>query len=109
MRRTAPTSDKLFHVEHLVTFLPAAITVSVDGKTTLLQAAQKAKLPVGQSCRAEGICGRCGLRVVSGAENLSGEQPQEARVKSANRVEAGMRLSCQARVQGPVTATADYW
>ena len=99
----------MFHVEHLVTFLPAGITVSVDGRTTLLEAADRVDLPVGQSCRAEGICGRCGLRILAGAENLSREQPPEAQVKVANRVESELRLSCQARIQGPVTATADYW
>ena len=99
----------MFHVEHLVTFLPAGVSVLVDGPATLLQAADRANVPVGRSCRAEGICGRCGLRILSGAENLSCETPQEAKVKAANRLESGLRLSCQARIQGPVTATADYW
>ena len=99
----------MFHVEHLVTFLPAGITVSVPAQTSLLDAAERAALPVGQSCRAEGICGRCGLRILSGADNLSAEAPREARVKAANRVDSALRLSCQAGVHGPVTATADYW
>lgn len=99
----------MFHVEHLVTFLPAGVSVSVDGPATLLQAADQADMPVGRSCRAEGICGRCGLRILSGAENVSRETPLEAKVKAANRVEPGLRLSCQARIEGPVTATADYW
>ena len=92
-----------------VTFLPADTTVETDGKMTLFQAAQQADLPVGSACDAEGICGRCGLRILSGAANLSTESPLERRVKDANRIDPALRLSCLARVRGPVTVTADYW
>jgi ferredoxin len=92
-----------------VTFLPAGIVVPVDGSETLFEAAGRADLPVGSACRAEGICGRCGLRILSGAENLSRESPLEQRVKRANRIDPALRLSCLARIRGPVTVTADYW
>ena len=97
----------MFHVEHPVTFLPAGITTAASG--TLLEAARAVDLPVGSACQAEGICGRCGLRVLDGAHNLSREGPLEQRVKSANRIDPALRLSCLARVKGPVTVTADYW
>lgn len=96
-------------VAHTVTFLPAEMTVTADGRMTLLEAADRAGLPVGSACQAEGICGRCGLRILSGAGNLSRESPLEQRVKRDNRVDPALRLSCLARVRGPVTVTADYW
>ncbi|MFT5679150.1 MAG: ferredoxin [Myxococcota bacterium] len=92
-----------------MTFLPAEITVSIDGRTTLFEAANQAGLPVGSSCQAEGICAHCGLRILSGLENLSTESPLEKRVKTANRVDPLLRLSCLVRIRGPVTVTADYW
>ncbi len=94
---------------HSVTFLPAEITVSVEGRMTLLEAADHAGLPVGSACQAEGICGRCGLRILSGADGLSREGPLERRVKRANRIDPALRLSCLARVRGSVIVTADYW
>ena len=99
----------MFHVEHLLTFQPSGITVSVDRQTTLFEAAQQAGLPVGSACQAEGICGRCGLRILSGAALLSVESELEKRVKSDNRIEPELRLSCLIRSRGPVTVTTDYW
>ena len=75
----------------------------------LFAAARRAGLPVGSSCPQEGICGRCGLRVLEGAANLSAEDAAERAVKEANRTDPALRLSCVARVRGPVVVTADYW
>jgi ferredoxin len=47
--------------------------------------------------------------VASGADGLSTESEHERRVKEMNRVEAGARLSCLARVVGDVVVTARYW
>jgi ferredoxin len=82
----------------------------VDPSTTLFTAARSLGLPVGTACQAEGICGRCGLRPVAGAEHLSPETDQERRVKRDNAVDPALRLSCQVRaLGGPVVLTADYW
>ena len=93
---------------HRVRFEPAGIVVEVTEGTTLWEAAHRARLPVGTACKAEGICGRCGLRVLEGA-GLTEETEGERRVKEANRVRAELRLSCQAGVTGDLVVTADYW
>lgn len=90
-------------------FEPSGIEVPARPGEMLYAAARRADLPVGRSCQLEGICGRCGLRILRGEENLSPETPSEARAKAANRVDGALRLSCVARVRGPVTVTADYW
>jgi ferredoxin len=77
--------------------------------TTLLEAARGAGLPIASACGADGVCGRCGVRVLAGRQSLSPETADEARVKRRNRLEAGLRLACRAAVLGPVEVTASYW
>ena len=90
-----------------VRFHPAGTEVDVDVGTTLFEAALSAGLPVGSSCGADGTCGRCGLRVVSGS--LPAPSDREEMVLADNRLEAGIRLSCMVAVTTEVEVTADYW
>jgi ferredoxin len=94
---------------HRVRFLPAEIEVVVPAGTTLLDATIAAGLPIARSCGADGVCGKCALRIVDGAGSLSPESPDETRIKERNRVGAELRLACRARVHGDVVATALYW
>ena len=77
--------------------------------TTLLEAARQAGLPMASACGAEGVCGRCGVTVISGASAVSPETETEIDVKTRNRIESGQRLACRAVVDGPVEITASYW
>ena len=77
--------------------------------TTLLEAAQRAKLPVASACGAEAVCGRCGMRILSGNESVAPQGETEARVKRRNRVEATDRLACRVAPVGDVEVTARYW
>ena len=54
-----------------------ARTLRVQEGMTLLEAARRAGLPMASACGAEGICGRCGLRVLTGAGGLSAESAGE--------------------------------
>lgn len=94
--------------ECTVRFEPSGRVARVRVGESLFEVARGQGLPVGTSCRAEGICGRCGLRVLEG-EGLTPEGPDEARVKAANGVDPALRLSCVARVLGDLVVTADYW
>jgi 2Fe-2S ferredoxin len=66
-------------------------------------------LPLAQSCEGEGICGRCGVRVLRGVEFLNPEGKPERARKRANRLDASLRLACLTTVRGPVVLTTDYW
>jgi 2Fe-2S ferredoxin len=88
---------------------PSGREVEVEAGTSLLAAARLAGLPVGSSCDGDGVCGKCGLRVVEGADALSPETPEETKAKAANRVDVGERLACLALVLGDVAITARYW
>ena len=90
-----------------VHFLPSHISIDVEAGMTLFEAAIQAGLPVGSSCGADGTCGRCGLRLLSG--ELPDPTAREIKVARANRVDSGLRLSCMVAVTGDVTVTADYW
>jgi len=90
-----------------VQFLPGDYTVVVKPGATLLDAALEANLPVGNSCGADGTCGRCGLRLLSGT--LPPPSSREIEVSRANRLESGLRLSCMVEPDSDVQVTADYW
>ena len=92
-----------------VRFEPSGRTVLVPAGTLLLDAARQADLPLARACGAEGLCGRCGLTVLEGAETLTGESALEARAKQRNRVSPGQRLACRVGVAGDLVVTASYW
>ncbi|MAE95981.1 MAG: hypothetical protein CL910_15090 [Deltaproteobacteria bacterium] len=85
------------------------LRVELADGATLRDAARGAGLPIARACGGLSLCAHCGLQVLSGAEHLSAETPEETRAKQRNRVPAEQRLSCQARVGGPVVVTARYW
>lgn len=84
-------------------------SVRVPVGTTLLEAARQAGLPVASACGADGLCGRCGMRVLSGADALAPESESEARAKTSNRVDPVERLACRVAPSGDVEVTARYW
>ncbi|MCH7707490.1 MAG: 2Fe-2S iron-sulfur cluster binding domain-containing protein [Myxococcales bacterium] len=92
-----------------VLFRPSGRRLALEPGTNLLEAAREAGLPVAQACGGEALCARCGMQILSGAENLDPETTQEATAKQRNRVARELRLSCQTRVHGPVEVTASYW
>ena len=92
-----------------VRFRPSGNALRVEQGTTVLGAARRAGLPMASACGAHGVCGRCGVTVVSGAARLSPETEREVRVKEMNRVAPSQRLACCAEVSGDVEVSASYW
>lgn len=92
-----------------VRFEPSGRSQQVPAGSSLLEAAREAGLPVASACGADGICGRCGMRVLEGAESLESEGERERELKRRNRIDAELRLSCRVRVAGPLVVTATYW
>ena len=84
---------------------------SADAKAneTLLDAARRANVPLGNSCRGIGICARCRVRIVEGAENLGAPTSVEERVSKQRDLGADERLACQAVVLGDCAVTTTYW
>ena len=96
-------------MDALIRFQPSGRTLRVARGTTLLEAARRAGLPMASACGADGLCARCGVRVLSGAGALSAEGLAEARQKRRNRIDPALRLACRAAVSGDVEVSASYW
>ncbi|MBN1674648.1 MAG: DUF4445 domain-containing protein [Kiritimatiellae bacterium] len=81
-----------------VTFQPSGRSVYVLPGTILLEAAARAGLILQTPCGGRGTCGKCRVRVVSGACTLGSETRQALGADA----EDGYRLACQEKVQGGV-------
>lgn len=78
----------------LVDLQPIGRRIEVDGKDDLLTAAQKAGVDLVAACGGVGICGTCLVRLMSG--ELTPPTLTERDLLSADQLEQGYRLACQA-------------
>jgi len=92
-----------------VRFEPSGRSIIVAAGTSLLEAAQRAGLPIASACGGDSLCGRCGVSVLSGGSALALEGEPEARAKRRNRVPAEQRLACRVAVSTDLEVTASYW
>ena len=76
---------------------------------TVLDVARRAGVPIGNSCGAIGVCARCRVRAVTGAENLTVATAIESQIAGRRKLEADERLACQAVVCGDCDITTTYW
>jgi len=92
-----------------VTFTPLARAAEAKSDETLLDVARRAGVPLGNSCGGVGICSRCKVRVVAGAENLTPPTSAETRFAAARGFAEDERMACQAVVLGDCIVTTSYW
>jgi len=92
-----------------VTFTPLGTSADAKPDETILDAARRADAPIGNSCGSVGVCGRCRVRVLAGADNLSAPTMIEIRVSTQRGFDADERLACQAVVMGDAEVTTGYW
>lgn len=83
-----------------VDFEPVGRRISVEPKTTLLNAAQRAGVLLTAICGGEGSCGRCIVRVVSG--QVSPPTHIEQSELGREPIAAGWRLACQTNIASDV-------
>lgn len=88
---------------------PSGRSVRVEPGTTLLEAVRRAHLPLASACGSEGLCGRCGVRVLSAAAPLPAEGADERLVKERNRIDPTLRLACRISVVSDLEITTPYW
>jgi ferredoxin len=99
----------LVPVEHTVRFLPSERRMRMPAGTSVLEAAHEVGLPMASACGAEGVCARCGVRILEGSETLTPETSGEADVKRRNRIDPELRLACRIRLGGDLVVSAPYW
>ena len=92
-----------------VTFTPLARAAEAKSDETLLDVARRAGVPLGNSCGGVGICSRCKVRIVAGAENLTPPTTVETRFAAARGFAEDERMACQAVVLGDCEVTTSYW
>ncbi len=82
-----------------VEFNPFGRRVLCPAGTSLLDAAREAGIPIVATCGGKGTCGKCQVKASGPLSSLTVAEEQHLR---PDDIEAGYRLACQARVQGPV-------
>jgi ferredoxin len=92
-----------------VTFIPLGKSATALPDETVLDAARRAGVPLGNSCGGVGICGRCRIRVVEGAGQLSAPTSIELRTMAARGFAEDERLACMCVVGGDCQVTTGYW
>jgi len=94
---------------NVVSFVPLGLKAAAKENETLLDVARRAGAPLGASCGGIGICTRCRVRVVEGAEHLSPPTTIELRIGGQRGFAADERMACQAVVTGECSVTTTYW
>ena len=85
-----------------VTYQPFAKSTRVPPGTTLFSAAHWIGLPIDSTCGGRGTCGKCKVQVLGGAAEVTSADHKQLQ---ASEIDAGWRLSCQARVYEDTTVT----
>ncbi len=92
-----------------IRFVKAYPALEVADGANLMKALLAAGMPVASSCNSEGVCAKCGVRIVDGMSNLSPLGPTEIFLKEKNGIRKEFRISCQALVHGDIVIDAGYW
>ena len=73
---------------------------------TILDAARREGVPIGNSCGGTGVCARCRVSVEG---DVTPPTEVELRVGVERRFSSGERLACQTIVLGDCLVKASYW
>jgi adenylate cyclase len=92
-----------------VDFVPLGRSKEVKQGVTIISAANRAGVPIGQSCNGDGICGWCKVKVIQGMENLSPPTALERRLMTACAFAHDERAACLAKIAGDISVTTGYW
>lgn len=92
-----------------ISFVKNRPSIDVSAGANLMDSLLNAGLPVASSCLGDGVCGRCRIQIVKGAESLSPIGTVEQLVRDRLKIPAEVRISCQTQVLGDITVDATYW
>lgn len=81
-----------------VTFMPDNVSVAVNKGTNLLDAARDAGIEIGSPCGGNGTCGKCAVKINSGAYQIQDDFHLSAEMK-----DLGYVLSCKIDVEDDLT------
>ncbi len=87
---------------HRVRFEPEGREVEVSQWTPLVRAAALAGLPIEMPCGGMGLCGKCRVTLLEGAQRPTGEERAHI---SPEDLERGVRLACRQSVDRPMVVS----
>lgn len=93
----------------VIRFVKNRPELHVEHGAVLMKSLLDAGLPVASSCHGDGICAKCRITIVEGAENLSKINSLEQMLRDRLRLPREIRISCQTQVLGDITIDASYW
>lgn len=93
----------------VVKFEPMGKIREIKTGATILAAANQVKVPIGQSCDGDGICGWCRVKVLRGIDQLAPPTGLEKKLMAACSFGPDERAACLAKVKGDITVTTSYW
>ena len=82
------------------------LTLVASTEDNLMQFLLSHNIPVASSCRGDGICGKCCLKIsglTKPADNL------EQQTLQRNRLGSSWRLACQITTEQDLIVEANYW
>lgn len=93
-----------------IVFTPSGKRGEFDHGTKVLDAARELGVDIDSLCGGNGLCGRCKVApgdgefakhgLTSSSHHLSAEGKSEARYRDKRKMDAALRLSCQATIKG---------
>ena len=94
-----------------ITFEPSGLSRTVKRGRQLLAIIRESGLPIGYSCRGQGVCTACVVRVLGEANPISNEEAQliERVAENTPTADGALRVACLVRVDSDLTVRADYW
>jgi len=95
------TAETVEPQRFVVDLQPIGRRIAAEAGTSLLAVAQSAGVELVALCGGRGTCKSCRVRLAKG--ELSPATSIESKALSAEQLESGHRLACQARVQGGAT------
>lgn len=84
-------------------------SIDVEGGSNLMKALLDGGVPVASSCGGDGVCRKCVLKIVKGAENLPVPNELEEHLIDRDSLTKNQRISCQVVVNGDITVDTPYW
>ena len=94
----------MFMEKMKLTLLPNNHIIEVNTDQTILSSALERDIPIAHACGGNAKCSSCRIYVTEGVNNCFPRTKEETILANALGFSDQMRLACQTRIKGPVTA-----
>jgi ferredoxin, 2Fe-2S len=92
-----------------ISFVKNKPTLQAESGNNLMETLLAHGIPVASSCKGDGICGKCRMRVQPTNGTLVPPTAAEQETLTRNQAEVGERLSCQLSLQCDMILDTKYW